>query len=159
MGKYEYVDAFTTNNTIVETLYDLIDGDEDAVRANPEITVHTDPDDADVIDAVEYDSSGRIDWWSERESTFRETLEAFVSEVTIGWGRPLELLLQGGGPTHWIEAKLDSDGDVMSATLYATQEGPDHIDRKWELSKTSALYRLTESYAETNQMPQASNEY
>lgn len=153
MGPEEQVNAaYETNDTIARAFWAILDGDADAVREHPDITVYADEDDADEIASIEYDGSGVLDWQgSEARNEIEKAFDAWPSEVTVGWGRPLVILLSGGGPTEWIEAKFDSDGDVSEATLYASHND---WNRAWKLNNRSALYRVAEHYAEMNQQPE-----
>lgn len=144
----EIAGAYLNNEGIASALFALIDQDEDGWQAHPGITVNMDGDD---IVSVEYDGSGTIDHYGENvRNNGERLLSEWPAEVVVGWGRPLEITLAGGGPSEWIEATLDSDGDVKRALLRATYGD---ADMTWVLSPTSALYRLAEWYAEVNRMP------
>lgn len=139
--------AYQNNEGIASALFTLIDGREDAWREHPDIKVNEEDDE---IVSVEYDGNTIEHYRDNVSENGRRLLGEWPAEVVVGWGRPLEITLAGGGPTEWIEATLDSDGDVMRAVLRASYGD---ADMTWPLSNTSALYRLAEEYAETNRMP------
>jgi len=64
------------------------------------------------------------EWWKAYEAG--EEIEGqdagdFLSEATYGYtlrpGAPFRVTLAGGGPSAWLEATLDEDGDVEDAAL------------------------------------------
>lgn len=163
-AKEQITDAYRSNDMMARAYWAIIDQDEQEVRDHPEIKVTFEEQDDDLdpdtdtaeIRSVEYDASGPLMWPNESQEETRTALENWPSEVTVGWGRPLTILLAGGGPTEWIEATYDSDGDVSEATLYASAGSE---SREWSLSRTSALYRLAEYFAEMNQQPKQQEQY
>lgn len=143
-------DAYKTNEGIASALFALIDQDEDEWRTHPDITVNLDGDD---IVSVEYDSSGTIDHYRQNVGeNGQRLLHEYPAEVVVGWGRPLEITLSGGGPTVWVEAVLDSDGDVMRAVLRASHND---AERTWHLARHTSLFRLAEYYADLNRAPES----
>lgn len=56
----------------------------------------------------------------------------------------ITLTLAGGGPSQWIEAKFDRDGDLIDVTMIATWGGSTNDERKY--SPGDAVWRYAEQY-------------
>lgn len=73
--------------------------------------------------------------------------EAAEQANEFGYGLSLErhviLTLAGGGPSHWLEVTLDSDGDITEVVSHATALGVDPVVTR--IYDNSALYRWAES--------------
>jgi hypothetical protein len=100
-----------------------------------------------------------------REQAARKMLEAYRGELSdrksekvaekygelddmplsVEVKRVIEVTLGVGGPSDWIEAELDSDGDVTSATYYAVWGGE---RRETRLNSDDALWQVAEHFAE-----------
>lgn len=68
----------------------------------------------------------------------------------LSYGERPEILvtftLAGGGPSQWIKAKFDRDGDLTDVTMIATWGGSTNDERRY--SPGDAVWRYAEQYGE-----------
>lgn len=98
---------------------------------------HTDEDGYGLGDGSEY---------SARETADERLMEMPLSVDVV---RHVKILLGTGGPADWLDAQLDSEGDITTLTYHFADWG-DHAQTYVE--KDSPLWRFAESFGEVAEL-------